>query len=122
MEASKWLRDLNRGIPLNICIAEMTSAYISKPSQKRDPGDGSLICIALSNIVRAQSIGNLDGEFGEACNGLRDALSDAKDPCLTTFIRFTNALGMRLHLSVPPDLEERLASEQKLPANQVGPV
>ena len=89
---------------------------------EEDPGDGSLVCIALSNIVRAQSVGNLDGEFGEVCNGLRDALSDAKGPCLTTFIRFTNALGMRLHLSVPPDLEERLASEQKLPANQVGPV
>lgn len=84
-----------------------------------DPGDGSVIRLAMINIARAERISNLKGRAKTACEGLYDTLSKADNLDLTTFVQLATALGMRLHLSLPPELEERLASEQELPTKQV---
>ena len=76
---------------------------------EEDPGDGSLIHAALVNIARADSIGNPAGVIGLAGGELRDALSEPGGLTLATFMRVASALGMRMRLAAPPDLEERLA-------------
>ena len=76
---------------------------------EEDPGDGSLIRSALVNIARAECIGNPAGVLGPAGGELRDALSEPGGLTLATFMRVAGALGMRMRLAAPPDLEERLA-------------
>lgn len=76
---------------------------------EEDPGDGSLIHAALVNIARADCIGNPAGVLGSAGGELRDALSEPGGLTLATFMRVAGALGMRMRLAAPPDLEERLA-------------
>lgn len=85
---------------------------------EEDPGDGSLLRVALNNIVQAQHIGNLSGEIKAACDSFQDALSEPDGLSLVVFIRFISAMGMRLHLSLPLDLEERLSNEQGFLAKQ----
>ena len=75
---------------------------------EEDPGDGSLIHAALVNIARAERIGNPAGVLGSAGGELQDALSEPGGLTLATFMRVAGALGMRMRLAAPPDLEERL--------------
>ena len=64
-----------------------------------DPGDGSLIRAALSDIARAEDMGRLAREVGMSREGLSEALSEDGNPTLATVIRITNALGMHLRFS-----------------------
>ena len=63
-----------------------------------DPGDGSLIRAALSDIARAQNMSRLarDAKLDRA--GLYKALSDDGNPSFATVMKITRALGLRLRL------------------------
>ncbi len=64
-----------------------------------DPGDGSLIRAALSDIARAHNMSRLALDAGISRKGLYKALSEDGNPSLTTVMRITRALGMRLRIT-----------------------
>ena len=64
-----------------------------------DPGDGSLIRAALSDIARAHNKSQLALDAGISRKGLYNALSEDGNPSFATVMRITRALGMRLRIS-----------------------
>ncbi|AFT71818.1 Putative transcriptional regulator, lambda repressor-like DNA-binding domain protein [Alloalcanivorax dieselolei B5] len=62
-----------------------------------DPGDGSLIRAALSDIARAQNMSRLAKETGMTRAGLYKALSPDGRPGFDTMLKITRALGLSLH-------------------------
>lgn len=101
-DTADYLRDKD-----DICL------YLEAAAEE-DPGDGSLMQVAMSNIVKAHHRRNLPGDVGGVCDGLQDALSQPMGISIESFMRLLHTLGMRMHLSVPPELEQRLAAEQEL--------
>ena len=65
-----------------------------------DPGDGSLIRVALNDIARAQNMSRLAREIGMTREGLYKALSENGNPSFATVMRITRALGMQLRITV----------------------
>lgn len=61
-----------------------------------DPGDGSLIRAALSDIARAHGMAQLARETGLAREGLYRALAPDGNPELATVIKVIKALGLKL--------------------------
>ncbi|MDR3352055.1 MAG: putative addiction module antidote protein [Zoogloeaceae bacterium] len=61
-----------------------------------DPGDGSLIRAALSDIARANSMTQLSHDTGLTREGLYKALSRDGNPEFSTILKVTRALGMKL--------------------------
>ena len=86
---------------------------------EEDPGDGSVIRMAIINIARAERMGTLDNLAKAACTGLYDELSDENRLSLNSFVRLTTSLGMRIHLALPLELEERLALEMEQTSEHV---
>ena len=80
---------------------------------EEDPGDGSIIRLALTNIARAERMGALNNQARVACAGLSAELADVHSLSLSAFFGFANSLGMRVHLELPSDLEMRLAQEMR---------
>ena len=66
---------------------------------EEDPGDGSLIRVALNDIARAQNMSLLAREIGMTREGLYKALSDKGNPSFATIMRITRALGMQLRIT-----------------------
>ena len=77
---------------------EDMSLYLEACAEE-DPGDGSLIRAALSDIARARDMGLLAGEIGMTSEGLHKALSENGDPTFATVARITRALGMQLRIT-----------------------
>ena len=69
-------------------------------SAEEDPGDGSLIRVALNDIARAQNMTRLAREVGMTREGLYKALSEKGNPTFSTVMRITRALGMQLRITV----------------------
>ena len=67
---------------------------------EEDPGDGSLIRVALNDIARAQNMSRLAREVGMTREGLYKALSKKGNPSFATVMRITRALGMQLRITV----------------------
>jgi probable addiction module antidote protein len=67
---------------------------------EEDPGDGSLIRVALNDIARAQNMTRLAREVGMTREGLYKALSEKGNPTFSTVMRITRALGMQLRITV----------------------
>ena len=67
---------------------------------EEDPGDGSLIRVALNDIARAQNMSRLAREIGMTREGLYKALSENGNPSFATVMRITRALGMQLRITV----------------------
>ena len=63
-----------------------------------DPGDGSVIRAALNTIARAHNMSALAREAGLDRSNIYEALSEDGNPTLTTLLKITNALGLRLRL------------------------
>lgn len=87
---------------------------------EEDPGDGSVICMAVINIARAERMGTLDRLAQAACTGLYDELADGNRLNLNSFVRLTASLGMRIHLEMPHELEKRLTLEMEQTSEHVG--
>ena len=66
---------------------------------EEDPGDGSLIRAALSDVARAGNMSRLARDVGMSREGLYKALSENGNPTFATVMRITRALGMQLRIS-----------------------
>ena len=64
---------------------------------EEDPGDGSLIRAALSDISRARGMTQLARDTGLSRDGLYSALSSEGNPSFATILKVTHALGLKLH-------------------------
>ena len=78
---------------------EDTRLYLEACAEE-DPGDGSLIRVALNDIARAQNMSSLAREVGMTREGLYKALSENGNPSFATVMRITRALGMQLRITV----------------------
>lgn len=74
---------------LNACISD-------------DPGDGSLIRTALSDIARAQNMSHLAEKAGLTRAGLYKALAPEGRPGFDTLLRITRALDIDLRFDQRP--------------------
>ena len=63
-----------------------------------DPGDGSVIRAALNTIARARNMSALARDTGLDRSNIYEALSEDGNPILTTLMKITSALGLRLRL------------------------
>lgn len=64
-----------------------------------DPGDGSLIRLALGDIASARNFSALARDVGVSREGLRKALSTEGNPSFALMLKITHALGLNVHLS-----------------------
>ena len=71
-----------------------------------DPGDGSLIRVALNDIARVENMSQLARHIGMTREGLYKALSDNGNPTFTTIMRITRALGMQLRITEPVEPQD----------------
>ena len=102
-DAAKYIRnDEEARLYLEACAEE-------------DPGDGSLIRVALGNIARARNMTSLARKLGMTRQGLYKALSEAGNPTFATVIRVARALGMDLRITIGArsvdDEEQPIASD-----------
>lgn len=67
---------------------------------EKDPGDGSLIRVALGDIARAHGMTKLARDTGLAREGLYKALSADGNPEFSTILKVIKALGLKLHVEV----------------------
>ena len=67
---------------------------------EQDPGDGSLIRVALSDIARVRNMSSLARKVGMTRQGLYKALSTEGNPSFATVMRITRALGMDLRITI----------------------
>lgn len=74
--------------------------YYLEAAAEEDPGDGSLIRAALSDIARAQNMSQLARDIGMTREGLYKALSEKGNPSFATVLKITRALGMHLRIAV----------------------
>ena len=65
---------------------------------EEDPGDGSLIRVALGDIARAHGMTRLARDTGLAREGLYKALSADGNPEFSTILKVIKALGLKLHV------------------------
>lgn len=72
---------------------------------EEDPGDGSLVRVALGSIARARGMSQLARETGLAREGLYKALSADGNPEFATVMKVIKALGLKLHAAPagPPE-------------------
>ena len=62
-----------------------------------EPGDGSLIRVALGTIARARGMSQLARDTGISREGLYQALSAEGNPEFSTVMKVMRALKLRLH-------------------------
>jgi probable addiction module antidote protein len=67
-----------------------------------DPGDGSLIRVALGTIARARGMSQLARDTGISREGLYQALSAEGNPEFSTVMKVIRALKLRLHAESLP--------------------
>ena len=60
-----------------------------------DPGDGSLVRAALSDISRARGMTQLARDTGMSRDGLYTALASDGNPSFATILKVTHALGLK---------------------------
>ena len=66
---------------------------------EEDPGDGSLIRVALNDIARAGNMSQLAREVGMSREGLYKALSEDGNPSFATVMRVARALGLQVRIT-----------------------
>lgn len=68
-----------------------------------DPGDGSLIRLALGDVARARNFSELARDVGVSREGLRKALSVEGNPSFALMVKITHALGLNMQLISTPE-------------------
>ena len=68
-----------------------------------DPGDGSLIRLALGDVARARNFSELARDVGVSREGLRKALSVEGNPSFALMVKITHALGLNMQLTSTPE-------------------
>jgi len=66
---------------------------------EEDPGDGSLIRAALSDIARARNFSRMAREIGMSREGLYKALSDDGNPSFATILKILHAMNLDLQIT-----------------------
>ena len=66
---------------------------------EEDPGDGSLIRVALNDIARAGNMSQLARDAGMSREGLYKALSEDGNPSFATVTRIARALGLQVRIT-----------------------
>ena len=69
-----------------------------KAAADEDTGDGTVIRAALKYVARTQNMSALARDTGLNRGNLYDALSEDGNPTLSTLLKITHSLGLRLHL------------------------
>ena len=75
---------------------EKDATYYLNAAVEEDPGDGSLIRLALGDIARAKNMSEIARDTGLDRAGLYKALSEHGNPSLATTMKIARALGLRL--------------------------
>lgn len=65
---------------------------------EEDPGDGSLVRIALGDIARARGMSQLARDSGLSRESLYKALSSDGNPEFSTIMKVIKALGLKLEI------------------------
>ena len=88
---------------------------------EQDPGDGSAIRAALNTIARTRNMSALsrDAELNRA--GLYRALSEDGNPTLSTLLKITRALGLRLRIEPIPESSDSTATAAPGPSTPQTP-
>ena len=88
-----------------------------------DLGDGVVIRAVLKHVARTHNLSALARETGLNRGNLYQALSEDGNPTLSTLLKITRALGLRLRLEpLEPPLESvRPPRPQDLPAESTSP-
>lgn len=74
--------------------------FYLEAAAEEDPGDGSLIRAALSDVARAQNMSRLALlDAGITRKGLYKALSEDGNPSFATVMKVTRALGLQLRFT-----------------------
>lgn len=68
-----------------------------------EDGDPSLIAAALGDVARARNMTALAQEVGMSRVGLNKALSGEGNPTLSTIMKVSKALGLRLSIQAATD-------------------
>ena len=63
---------------------------------EEEPGDGSLLRAALSDIVRAKEMGRLELEFDPSDEGVLQALAENGNLSYATVLEIARTMGMQL--------------------------
>ena len=85
-----------------------------------DPGDGTVIRAVLRYIAQTQNMSALsrDAELNRA--GLYRALSEDGNPTLTTLLKITRALGLRLRIEPIPESSPKAMTPDTRPSTYGG--
>ena len=75
------------------------ACFYLEAAAEEDPGDGSLIRAALSDIARAQNMSHLALDAGITRKGLYKALAEDSNPSFATVMKVTRALGLQLRFT-----------------------
>ena len=75
------------------------ACFYLEAAAEEDPGDGSLIRAALSDIARAQNMSRLALDAGITRKGLYKALAEDSNPSFATVMKVTRALGLQLRFT-----------------------
>jgi len=81
-----------------IHTADDARSYLEAATEE-DPGDGSLIRAALSDIARAKNMSKLARDVGMTREGLYKALSEKGNPSFSTVMKITRALGLQVRIA-----------------------
>ena len=76
-----------------------------------DSGDGAVIRAVLKHVAQTQNMSALAPDTGLNRGNLYEALSEEGNPTLTTLLKVTNALGLRLRLEPMEDSGKEAESE-----------
>ena len=69
-----------------------------KAATDEDPGDGTVIRAVLKHVAQTQNMSALARDTGLNRAHLYDALSEDGNPTLSTLLKVTRSLGLKLHL------------------------
>ena len=75
------------------------ACFYLEAAAEEDPGDGSLIRAALSDIARAQNMSRLALDADITRKGLYKALAEDSNPSFATVMKVTRALGLQLRFT-----------------------
>ena len=111
--------------PANYIEDEDDARLYIEAVAEEDPGDGSLIRSALSDVARARNMSGLARQIGMSRAGLYKTLSPDGNPSFATIMRLTRALGVRVVLRPmpakgPADEEESEPTKTEAPTPTIG--
>ena len=75
------------------------ACFYLEAAAEEDPGGGSLIRAALSDIARAENMSRLSLNAGFTREGLYKALAEDGNPSFAAVMKVTRALGLQLRFT-----------------------